>query len=104
MRYLTIILATLFISLCFYSLSLAADATGTFDLSALQNLFSEFWWTVVLAIIGLFSIVAMFLPSPDPSGNKIYAALYYFCQWCAANALHARNAQDIKPIQLKKYE
>lgn len=62
------------------------------DITIFQQYFSEFWWTVMLAAIGIASIIATFLPAPAPDGSRIYACIYTLFQWCAANVGRARNA------------
>lgn len=79
----------------------AVETSPGFDFSGIQNLLSEYWYGILLAIIGFFSVLATLLPAPAPDSSVIYQAIYKLCQWCAANIGHAKNHQDVKPRYLR---
>lgn len=65
------------------------------DISFIQQIAGNYW-QYVLAVIGIASILAAFVPAPKEDASILYKALYRILQWCSVNVGKAKNANDVK--------
>jgi hypothetical protein len=61
------------------------------DLTPLLALIPAKYAVYVPAVVGLAAVIAMAVPAPKPTSNKLYVFAYNTLNSLGANAFHAKN-------------